>query len=1241
MGKFTNFVLNQGTPELTADQSAALAAADQALKGTGQATTGSQTVQWEPGPETPTQAIQQRVPFADVQPAQGDLEGVARVREQAEQGKLVTPAPETEAGVRFQTPDEAEADYRKQISAEQTRRESVDLGQSTFSLPINPETKPVKVIADNISKMEMAFSGYEGVIAPGTEKSDAMQGFKALGLTQGYVNPKSGAVSDKKSVPRQGAGGAAYLATIAALNRLTEQQSKFKAKDEGGVQEEGWRKGEIDKYTLINSIATELESLTQPPTTLTETGEATGRGMGGRLTSDQKQNMGDMILRAGSEVGIFGDPDGSAPEGALMTLVNPKDGSGVPVYSLTEEGMKFLQSVSPMLKELMPGAVRPVSFTPQPNGTYVGEAATRQTEITRVPDPRASRITNTMKKAMDIMGTTPNIVSPHKLKMTDMMHRYAVEMDQQGQSTVFSGMLGIGRGRVDKLAKESVEANQQTFEVVWDKEREAFINTRSDSPMNWDFDGVNEQEIIKSEFPNNMDGQPFEYVRQYKSKSGKEHNVHAQNVVDMQAKKVADTIQEARAASGKSFYYGATVIGNSGRLMYSQTELNLQGNKLARFMIDNPRPSTINLQGGKSLDVFKYVVARSMIEGADTMTRHQLEKTFEEKRGLIDGIAKEVYRATEADDAAALNAALTQAKADAGDGKTFMDEWGSTDEWGFIVDGLHEWGKYLSILEADPKAKQMQTRIKVEVDGINNGSSIQGLQFGDKTILERAGVIFDVSSPTVLKAHKDPEGNIIGQNMRDYVFGVGVFVDPTVSNLQVKEDALRDVGEKDGIRDIIASKLPVIYENSKWRKKFIKIPLMTTIYGKGAGGHADAVEDFIKDKMSELGITNKNRRAMVDGYAKVIRNAIQDTLNDPLVHQDMVKKQASWFFTVMNIVPQVKGANDYIVQSGGYDRVDDVYGPGPKEGRKKRMAYEVYRLEGGKRGEKWTPTGQLKKREPSATSRKELSKEAKKRGTEPEAWGEHTRNQLAVNGTHNIDATIAQETLIAVKQEMGDTFWGHQVFDAFIGDVSSIEKLIDQGNKKFLSVNRDYNMIEAELDAFDDAIKRFDIKMRELDQDAKTLDVTDAGTYRGVKAFVDNFLKTGGKGEAHNKHRWVDGVQGFESFLRNAGFKLEKAKGKDKEGKEKTARDWSLADKKVSPKQVRELINYMQSNFLSPPTTAVVQDQKGNYHIDESEDRRGKPIRASFKDNIARTKQAKDNFYKNYRDMLGNVRQFN
>ena len=1240
MGKFTNFVLNQGTPELTADQSAALAAADQALKGTGQATTGSQTVQWEPGPETPTQAIQQRVPFADVQPAQGDLEGVARVREQAEQGQLVTPAPETEAGVRFQTPDEAETDYRKQIEAERSRRESVDLGQSTFSLPINPETKPVKEIADNISKMEMAFSEDSGVIPPGTKKSDAIQGFAALGLTQAYTNPVSGAVSAAKQTPRQGAGGAAYLATIAALNRLTEQQSKFKAKDEGGVQEEGWRKGEIDKYTLINSIATELEQLTNPPTTLNEQGEATARGMGNRLTGDQKQQMGDMILRAGSAVGIFGDPDGSEPAGALMTLVNPKDGSGVPVYSLTEDGMKFLQSVSPMLKELMPGASRPVSFTPQPNGTYVGEAATRQTEITRVPDPRAARITPVMRKAMDIMGTTPNMVSPHKLTITKMMQRHALEMDQQGQKTVFAEMLGIGRGRATELAKDSRTAAQDTFDIFWDKEEEAFINARTEKPLRWMFGKQSEQELLKSKFPDKMDGQVFEYVRQRPAKSGKEHDVHAQNVVDMQAKKVADTIQEAEHAAGKSFYYGATVIGNSGRLMYSQTELNLQGNKLARFMIDNPRPSTINLQGGKSLDTFKYVVARSMIADADTMTRSQLEKVFEEKRGIIDGIAKEVYRATQQEDAAGLNAALEMAQKDK---STFMNEWGSTDEWGFIVDGLHEWGKYLA-MSSDPKAKQMQTRIKVEVDGINNGSSIQGLQFGDKTILQRAGVMFDASKGTVLHVPEgsvDKEGNPVGQNMRDYVFGEGVFVNPIAETLQVKGDALKDVPAD--VRDVIEANLPAIYKDGKMRKKFIKIPLMTTIYGKGAGGHADAVEDFIKGREEMLGITGKNRYNMVKGYAKVIQNAIQATLNDPLVHQDMVKKQASWFFTVMNIVPEVKGANGYTVQSGGYDRVDDVYKEGPKKGKPKRMAYELYRLEEGKRtGDKWTPTGQLKTRVPSATSRKELSKEAKNRGKEPEAWGEHTRNQLAVNGTHNIDATIAQETLIAVKEEMGDTFWGHQVFDAFIGDVSSIDKLIDQGNRKFLSVNKNYNMIEAELDAFDAAIKKFDMQMKELDQDAKTLDITDGGTYRGVKAFVDNFLKKGGKGESNNNHRWVDGVQGFESFLTNAGFTLEKEKSTNEEGKEKSARSFTLKDKKVSPKQLRELINYMQSNFLSPPTTAVIQEQDGTYRIDERKDeRRGKPIRASFKENIARTNQAKNEFYRNHIDMLGNVRQFN
>ena len=650
---------------------------------------------------------------------------------------------------------------------------------------------------------------------------------------------------------------------------------------------------------------------------------------------------------------------------------------------------------------------------------------------------------------------------------------------------------------------------------------------------------------------------------------GTNHRKFATSVQKAAAQKAQKTIQDANANADTVFYYGATAIGNSGRLMISQTELNYQADKLARFMVDNPRPTTwMKGQNSSKERAFYYVLARGMMDGADKFTPDKLIEQFRASLPQLGPIADQFYAAQGNPEAmAAAMKNIKQLAPEVG----IAHEWTVKDEWGFVLDALHDLGKYRQLADG----AQMSTRVKAEADGINNGSSIQGMQFGTESVLKRAGVIFDPETGNVL-----PSGtmrDMIFQTMKadggdGYAAGAQNITDP--DDKQYLTDLLAKVNEAGLVKDLV------------------KIPLMTTVYGKPYTSHGGHVKEYLSKNQGDLKIPADDLQKASDLLKKGLQTGLQLALTEELYHQEVIKQTAGWFWNMMDIIPEIEGANGYMWQAGGYV-FEEAVGEGiDVEGRVQQPFRELDE-QGFQTGKRIPSNILIQQKRPTAGAakpgEKRWNKELKEMVSDPPSIGNITRNQLAVNGTHNIDATIAQLTLIRAKKAMGKNFWGQQVFDAFIGDVSSFEQLIEIGNKTFRQVNNTYSMVDKEQEALQRDLTRFKKMMRERNA---PLDVSPDGEYRGLYNFVN---KMTGKDV-----RWKGGKDAAIAKMKKLGFEFEATKTGEKLVQQQYPMD---------PRDVIDLIEYAEKNFVVSGTDLSVMEAFGDMK------RRVKANRAALKNN--------------------------
>ena len=530
-------------------------------------------------------------------------------------------------------------------------------------------------------------------------------------------------------------------------------------------------------------------------------------------------------------------------------------------------------------------------------------------------------------------------------------------------------------------------------------------------------------------------------------------NAAAMKIVDTHREMRNETILDGVARMGRAFFYGYTAINNSSRMMITQTELNYISDKIARFIVDGAKPAVMTKGSNSSAERgFFRVLARSILPDAESMTDAEQVQMLKDNLSYYTNMSKQLTDYTNA------NAqVITQAQGGqpqpapplvlSADLEKLLADHGK-DAFYFALDGLHELSRYASLKDGD----QFKTRVKAEVDGNSNGATIQAYQMGVENILKKGGVLYQ---------EVDSEAG----DIRDDVFSHMV---------QAQPELVKDP-------DMWSNVLAGIKSTRGKVKELMKLPIMTSIYGKDPKYHSDTAKKFVQDNPNMFTALDMDQVDIVNDLTKYLEVALTNGLGGALEHARMAKRTGR-AFNIANQIDEIRGANDFSIQSGGFEYINDSpqplvfeYGPGTdrsvaKITTKQRKASATVAAKGVK-----LETGQISNA----------------------GLGSKLRNQKAVNSTQNIDATVAQETVTDVIDRRPEELV-MQVYDAFMGDSNSFVTLKDTANAKFKSVNEGYNMLEEELASYQDLKKKVAADVKRKMETGEKFDIGLSGDYKSM-----------------------------------------------------------------------------------------------------------------------------------------------
>ena len=906
-----------------------------------------------------------------------------------------------------------------------------------------------------------------------------------LNLSEDPTNPNSKI--------RKEAGRAAFMATILALsNKMALQSSE--------VDEEANKKQHSNGLNR-NILGPEVGRLMERflfPTQMDDPAElfkgvSEGFGYNSRMTPEEQSLLGQAVLQGFADSKIFNFVQGKE--------VKDTEGKKTMTFVTTREGDKKMRALRRGIRSALGIAQtkdRPVSLTRTDQGMLRGEGASTQKRITAAPEKNF--LTKEVQDAIDALSSVQHTVPSHA-------------------TTLYAGVLAGGlknrKGVFARIAKQD----------------ELYLNNKRQSLYN-DYMYKYSKGLIK---PEDVGGDVNSFLQQgqtqeeaIKSAFFDAANRQAVSIQRDHLVERSDTLKDGVNRSNVPFYYGYSVINNSSRMMITNDELNYQSDKLARFLVSGGMPSlfSISPKGGlAALDAaikasksgkplkgesgFFRVLARSLILDADKLSATDqltaLKNELSQPNSAIRQHAMEVYNYREKNkaytDAAKLAIANNQAVPqpepfNPSEGlENFLSQHEENDTFYFALDALHELGAYDTVAKtarANNKPMKFASRVKAEVDGNSNGAVIQGYQMGVKNILERGGVLFQ------------GEGDVEG-DLREQVFRVM---------------ADNDTLEKDEYWESI---FKVIGNDPRKIKKLMKVPIMTSIYGKDPAFHQDTAKKFIDDnpKMFEGLMVNGilSYEGTIKRLGEHLEQGLRVGLGGALEHSMLVKRSGRIFNfadEMMNIV----GANGFVVQAGGIEylpvdpRIAFPQGQQPFADYAPNTARVTYgqalKAERGFRGRQAADIQVTKAvSSPSARAKRRYVGEGEYSNPDP---GSKLRNQAAVNLTQNIDATVAQRTVTRVIGA-AVTPTVMQVYDAFMGDANSFDTLAKTANDVFEEVNSDgpkgFNMLEAEYSVFKDLLKQMKERVDNAKVSGDTFNIGVNGKYK----ILSDFLSIGPNGK--------------------------------------------------------------------------------------------------------------------------------
>ena len=816
--------------------------------------------------------------------------------------------------------------------------------------------------------------------------------------------------ADPNSEIRPEVGRAMVLATILELsNRIKLQDSEIDK-----LESERQYDSVLDREDIGKAIGSRIVRLLYPTQMSDPTKEFTGEtekfGYDYRnITEKERSALGQVVAQGFADSPLFNwieSYDVELPDGRYKKS-----------FRTTRTGDRKLAAIrKSALKALgMAGKDRPVSIVPTDQGRLRGEGAYTQKEITSAV--QKNFLTPKVKEAIASLSTVAHTVSPHKLLL-------------------MAGMMSEGQ-----INKQSILSKYTKQDSNY------FIKKESEILKEY----LAREKADPSFTPQSLG---FETMAQAATSA-------ATKIADAQREIRLDTMLDGLARTGQAFYYGYTAINNSSRLMISNTELNYQSDKVARFIVDGAKPAVVRKGSNSSAEKgFFRVLARSIVPDAEAMTDD------EQVQALIGNYDNYVKLGNKLLDYTTANAGLVlQAKeGEIGNApplqldpelEQLLTEQGK-DAFYFTLDALHELARYDKANEGD----QFKTRVKAEVDGNSNGATIQAYQMGVENILKRGGVLYqDVS---------EIEGDI-----RYDVFSHMMQAQPEL----VKEP------------DMWVETFDRIKDTRGKVKELMKLPIMTSIYGKDPKYHSDTAKRFVQDNPSLFSALDKTEAEIIKDLTLYLEVALNNGLGGALEHAKMAKRIGR-AFNIANKISVIQGANGFDIQAGGFEYINDS--PVPLE------------FEFGPGTNRQIAKITTKQRIPSAT----VAAKGVKLDTgmiSDAGLGSKLRNQLAVNSTQNIDATVAQETVTDVINRRPEELV-MQVYDAFIGDSNSFVTLKDTANAKFKEVNEDYNMLEKELESFQKLKAQVKADVQKKMETGGKFDIGLEGEY---KSMGDLLFRTG------------------------------------------------------------------------------------------------------------------------------------
>jgi len=865
-----------------------------------------------------------------------------------------------------------------------------------------------------------------------SEFSYALKGYDKLNLLTDPSNPQS------KLRPE--AGNAALLAVLLEVgNRISKQEGEIDKTDNERKFDDA-----LDRMNIGKAIGRQYERLIYPSNNedpqAVFTGESTDFGYNYRLSEKEASILGQVLIEGFASSEAFNWIEGK-------TLEMP-DGRQKRTYVTNRYGDGRMKDIRKAVRKSLglQGHERPVSTVPTVEGRLVGEGAYTQKQITTQLEKNKLNVRTKdgrplIKQAINKLSNVAHAVSPHKI----LLMLGVMEAGKTGSNPLLS-----------KYTKQDSEYRKKKYDAILKEyEARAAVDPKF-TAESLGFNNFREAALRESD---------------------RISNIHRTMRLD--------TIQDAANRMGKAFYYGWTAINNSSRLMISNTELNYQADKTARFIVDGAKPVAFRIGSNSTAEQgFKQVLARSIIPGADKMSPSRQLALFEAEEDKYIKMGEELYnysiananKLSEIQQSVAdidgnkgiVNPAIAQLGLPAiqlSEATTALLDKQGKDAFYFTMDALHELARYNAAKKLGEKSGNPNptflTRVKAEIDGNSNGAVIQAFQMGVENILRKGGVLYEDNL-----SYADAER--LEGDIRDDVFNIMAGTEEFAKepeSVRVWHDIFKEIKSK-------AGKV----------KELMKLPIMTSIYGKDPAFHGDTARKFVEDNPNFFKSFDNQEQAITElkAYLKV---GLENGLGGALEHAKLAKRVGRAFgFADKTAV--IIGPNGFGVQSGGHESVLED-----------RITFKF-----GKAANLRSAPAEIQ------VNRRKITASAKAKGFKQDtgirsvtSMGSKLSNQFAVNATQNIDATVAQETVTKVPS--GTIM---QVYDAFMGDSESFTKLRKASNEAFYDVNTQFNMLQAEKDSLFRMKAELEKEVARKIARGENFDIGTEGEYKMLGEFVFN-----------------------------------------------------------------------------------------------------------------------------------------